>query len=404
MKFKLSRYFILTSLPVVAIVTAISAYSYIYFMTGVLVEHETKVNQHNTHLLGQILWPRFKPYIIWSKNKDVESLHAAPAVEEIDKIVTDLFYDSDIVKANLYNIDGLIVYSSQHSKIGENESDNPGFVSASNGRVRSNLTWRNEFHAFEKMIMDRDIVSSYVPLYDKNTREIIAVVELYSDVTDLVVSINRARNKIIIGTLACFGLLLGILYVLIMRADRIIKFQNKELINANKEISRLAYLDAVTRLPNRHRFDQELEEHIHHSRRNGEGFSLLYLDLDGFKAINDNYGHAAGDLILAVIAKRILQVLRKADSVYRLGGDEFAMLMPGANTPGAVTKVAEKLLVEIAAPIELGENMHHVSVSIGIACYPRSASNASELIHLADKAMYRAKAKGKNCYEIPQIE
>ena len=403
MKFRLRRYFLLTSLPVVALITTFSAYSYIYFATDILIEQETHANQDKTHFLGQLLWPQFQPHIIWSKDQDARSLRAAPAMAEIDKIVVDLFRDTDIIKAKLYNLDGITVYSSQHSQIGTDKSDNDGFISASNSSVRSNLTWRNEFHAFEKIIMERDVVSSYLPLYDTRTREVIAVVELYSDVTDLMARIHRSRNQVIFGALACFGLLLCTLYVLIVRADLLICRQHKELTAANEEISQLAYMDAVTQLLNRHRFDQDLEELIHHCRRDNEGFSLLYLDLDGFKAINDNHGHGAGDAILAEIARRLKRAVRDTDMVYRVGGDEFALLMPGANTPEDFSYVAENLLVKVAEPIEIGEQTHTVSVSIGIACYPRSASNAKTLIELADSAMYRAKAKGKNCYETPQI-
>ena len=403
MKFRLRRYFLLTSLPVVVIITTLSAYGYIYFATGILVEQETHASQHKTRFLGQLLWPQFQPHIIWSKDQDATSLRAAPAVAEIDKIVVGLFRGTDIIKAKLYNLDGITVYSSQSSQIGADKSDNDGFISASNGSVRSNLTWRNEFHAFEKIIMERDVVSSYLPLYDTRTREVIAVVELYSDVTDLMARIHRSRNQVIFGALACFGLLLGALYVLMVRADLLICRQYKELADANEEISHLAYIDNVTQLLNRHRFDQDLEELIHHCRRDNEGFSLLYLDLDGFKTINDNYGHGAGDAILAVIARRLKRAVRDTDMVYRVGGDEFALLMPGANAPEAVTHVAENLLVKVVEPIEISEHTHTISVSIGIACYPKSASNAKTLIELADSAMYRAKARGKNCYEIPQI-
>ena len=403
MKFRLRSYFLLASLPIVAIITSLSAYSYIYFATGILVEQETQASQDKTHFLAQLLWPRFEPHIIWSKDHDATSLRAAPEVSEIDKIVVGLFHGTNIIKAKLYNIDGLTVYSSQHSQIGANKSENPGFISASNGSVRSNLTWRNEFHAFEKIIIERDIVSSYLPLYDTRTREVIAVVELYSDVTYLMTHINRTRNQVIFGALACFGLLLGALYVLIVRADRLISCQHRELADANKEISRLAYMDAVTQLPNRHRFNQALEESIHQCRRDNECFSLFYLDLDGFKAINDNQGHGAGDAILAEIAQRLKRAVRSTDMVFRIGGDEFAILLSGANMPEAVTHVTEKLLINVAEPIEIGEHMLTVSVSIGIACYPKLASNSKTLIELADSAMYRAKSRGKNCYEISQI-
>ena len=399
MTFRLRRYFLLTSLPVVAIIIALSAYGYIHFATGLLVEQVTRTNQHETRLLGQLLWLRFQPYIKWSHDQDATALRTAQAVAEIDEIALNLFRGTDIMKAKLYNLDGVTVYSSEHAQIGGDKSDNPGFISASHGRVISNLTWRDEFHAFEKIVMKCDVVSSYLPLYDTRTREVIAVVELYSDVSDLVARIHHTRNQIIFGALACFALLLGALYILMVRADLLIRHQRQSLIDAHNEISRLAYTDAVTQLPNRHRFDQALEAQILHCRRHNEGFALLYLDLDGFKAINDSHGHGAGDAILAEIAQRLKQAVRETDMVYRVGGDEFALLMPGAITPEAAIQVVENLLSMVAQPIVISKFTYSMSVSIGIACYPKSTTSASELIELADSAMYRAKAKGKNCYE-----
>ena len=403
MTFRLRRYFLLTSLPVVVIITLLSAYGYIVFAKTILIEQESHASQQQTRLMSQLLWPRFQSHIMWSKDQDAISLSAAQAVADIDEILLDLFRGSNVIKVKLYNLDGFTVYSSQHSQIGADKSDNPGFMSASRGSVRSNLTWRNEFHAFEKIVMERDVVSSYLPLYDKRTREIIAVVELYSDVTDLVVRIDHTRNQVIFGAIVCLGFLLGLLYMLIVRADLHIRRQHDELIEANVEISRLAYKDAVTQLPNRHSFDQALEEQIHNCRRDSEGFSLLYLDLDSFKAINDGFGHGVGDAILAETAQRLKQSVRETDTVYRVGGDEFALLMPGANTPESATQIAKNLLARVSQPIEFGEHTHTVSTSIGIACYPRAASNARALIDLADAAMYRAKAKGKNCYETAEI-
>ena len=403
MSFRLRRYFLLTSLPVVAIVTLLSAYGYIHFATSILVEQESHANQQQTRVMGQLLWPRFQPHIMWSKGRDVQSLLGAPAISAIDEVMVGLFRGTNIIKAKLYNLDGTTAYSSEHSQIGVNKSDNPGFISASQGRARSNLTWRNDFHAFEKIIMERDVVSSYLPLYDTRTREVIAVVELYSDVTELVARIDQTRNQVVLGALICFGLLLGLLYVLVVRADLVIRRQHDALINANGEISRLAYTDAVTQLPNRHCFDQALEEQIQYSRRDSEGFSLLYFDLDGFKSINDDHGHGAGDAILAKIGQRLKHAVRETDMVYRVGGDEFALIMPGASTPESVTLVAENLLTKIDQPIEVGDQSLHLSISIGIACYPGAASDAKTLIKLADEAMYRAKAKGKNCYETARV-
>ena len=123
----------------------------------------------------------------------------------------------------------------------------------------------------------------------------------------------------------------------------------------------------------------------------------------GFKTINDDHGHGVGDAILAKIGQRLKHAVRETDMVYRVGGDEFALIMPGASTPESVTLVAEKLLLKTGQPIETAGQSLTLSISIGIACYPSEASDAKPLIKLADEAMYRAKAKGKNCYETARV-
>ena len=132
MKFRLRRYFLLTSLPVVAIVTLLSAYGYIHFASSILVEQESHANQQQTRVMGQLLWPRFQSHIMWSKGRDAQSLLGASAIAAIDEVMVGLFRGTNIIKAKLYNLDGTTAYSSEHSQIGVNKSDNPGFISALN--------------------------------------------------------------------------------------------------------------------------------------------------------------------------------------------------------------------------------------------------------------------------------
>lgn len=154
----------------------------------------------------------------------------------------------------------------------------------------------------------------------------------------------------------------------------------------------LSYYDDLTGLANRRLFSDRLQNSINMAHRNGESVSLFYLDLDRFKMINDTMGHAIGDEVLKGTAVRLLSTLRDSDTAARLGGDEFILLLPETDADGAAP-VAEKILHTLGEPHFIDGNEFTLSASIGIAVYPQDAENGEKLIHLADKAMYRAKHK-----------
>ena len=161
-----------------------------------------------------------------------------------------------------------------------------------------------------------------------------------------------------------------------------------ELRRAEQALEHLADHDPLTDLPNRHRLQRELRYAIAHAAQNGEGLSVLYLDLDGFKAINDRSGHAAGDRLLREIAQRLQQGLRQGDLVARVGGDEFVALLPGCRDADAARVIAESLRARLSPPYMLPDGLFRLDASFGIACYPADGSDAASLLAHADRAMY----------------
>ncbi|RZA09312.1 MAG: GGDEF domain-containing protein [Moraxellaceae bacterium] len=157
-----------------------------------------------------------------------------------------------------------------------------------------------------------------------------------------------------------------------------------------------ANYDLLTGLPNRRLFTDRLEQDIKHAERVGAQVALLFIDLDRFKAANDNFGHDAGDILLRLVAERIRACIRETDTVARLGGDEFMVILQGFADIGHVEVVAEKILETLASPFKIFENTADISSSIGIAFYPKDAATAEELQKNSDQAMYSAKAGGRN--------
>ena len=175
--------------------------------------------------------------------------------------------------------------------------------------------------------------------------------------------------------------------------------QNAELKKLYEQMARHATYDSLTNLPNRKHFDDHLAETIASAERDKKSFAVLYLDLDGFKTINDDLGHGVGDQIIEHTARRLEQCVRKGDFVARVGGDEFTILLRDI-TSFDVSKVAEKTIAVLAEPFTIAANALRITTSIGVATYPHDGTDANALIQNADSAMYDAKRSGKNRYRI----
>lgn len=172
-----------------------------------------------------------------------------------------------------------------------------------------------------------------------------------------------------------------------------------ELKMAQTELHRLAFYDQLTGLANRQLFRDRLDHAVKTCKRRGQQAALLFLDLDGFKRINDTLGHDAGDTLLTQVAEWLKECVRDADSVARLGGDEFTVLLSEVSGPDAAARVATNILNALSQRIRLRDHDIGVTVSIGIAMIPGDSDDSASLMKFADLAMYRAKEVGRNNYQ-----
>ncbi|MEH6826179.1 MAG: diguanylate cyclase [Motiliproteus sp.] len=174
----------------------------------------------------------------------------------------------------------------------------------------------------------------------------------------------------------------------------------KNRINAEEQALHMAQHDSLTGLPNRRLFDELSKHSISTAKREGLSRAILFVDIDGFKKINDSFGHAAGDQVLVMIAERLLERVRESDIVARFGGDEFVVLLTENCDVAGTEKVASEIIIVISQPFDIGGRAAGVGASIGIAIYPDHGTCIENLLQKSDAAMYLAKESGKNCYRL----
>ena len=162
-----------------------------------------------------------------------------------------------------------------------------------------------------------------------------------------------------------------------------------------ERLRHMATHDALTGLPNRSLLSDRIRMAIAHARRTGLGFSILALDLDGFKKVNDALGHPVGDRLLRIAAARLNDTLRDVDTLARVGGDEFVAVLPGASSDGEILTIARRMIATVQQPFDIDGHTLYVGTSIGAAVFPQHGDTEVKLLAHADSAMYRAKETGK---------
>jgi diguanylate cyclase (GGDEF)-like protein/PAS domain S-box-containing protein len=190
----------------------------------------------------------------------------------------------------------------------------------------------------------------------------------------------------------------------VQKSNRIIGVTSDISLQKETEsmLANRAMYDRLTGLPNRYLLDDRLQQHIANTSRSGDSFILVTLDLDFFKQVNDTWGHAAGDILLVELGKRVSACLRNTDTVARLGGDEFVFIYTCARDKEqyATEQVMTRLYGLFQEPISLGETMYKISSSMGVSFFPKHATDVPTLFEHADEALYCSKAAGKNTYTI----
>ncbi|WP_218892037.1 putative bifunctional diguanylate cyclase/phosphodiesterase [Granulicella arctica] len=211
--------------------------------------------------------------------------------------------------------------------------------------------------------------------------------------------ISQSSFMLILPAFSLCGLIMTlVLSTLDTRFDLLLLRSHLSLEDANKRLKILASVDALTGIPNRNAFIEKTEERLLQAARDGRPFSVMYLDLEEFKNVNDFLGHAAGDELLKAFARELTAHVRSGDFVARLGGDEFVVLLNGLGQPKEAASIATSILDRLRKDFIVQNMTLRITASVGIATYPIDGSSVSALLNNADTAMYAAKQNGRNSY------
>lgn len=259
--------------------------------------------------------------------------------------------------------------------------------------VEYELEWCDQLDLALNKILSQEFDVALLDYYwgDANARDLLNAARVQACRTPIVVMTDEMETEVdreAIRAGAADYLIKGqIDHLLLERALRY-AIERKQ---TEQHLSRLAHYDPLTDVPNRILFRDRLEHAIHLAERDNTSFTLMFIDLNGFKQVNDNFGHDAGDAIIRICAERLNACLRRSDSVARMGGDEFTLLLQNIANNTDVAHLAEKVICAIAQPADINGYEVVVGCSIGIAIYPQAGRDADTLLKHADMAMYKAK-------------
>lgn len=402
--FRLMRFFSLSSLVGLAVVTACLIWTYRELTVRHLIDHESRANVALTRAFSNTVWARYRSFVLGSAGKTRAALLADATLVRLRADVFETMSGLQIVKIKIYNLDGLTVFSTDEAQIGEDKSANPGFRAARAGIVASQITYRESVDTFEGVLNKRNLIASYIPIRSRSDGPPEGVFEVYSDVTALLHEQEVQQRQSTWIVLAALAMLYVFLFLMMRKADRIIARQEQERAAKEADVRHQAYHDALTGLPNRTSFSEQLNAAVSLATRNGHSGALMFIDLDRFKNVNDSLGHDAGDTLLKVVSARIVSCLRRSDLLFRLGGDEFTIVLPRIAAPDEAAVLARRILDAVAVPLTIHGRALHTSASIGIAIYPGEGENMEALLKNADAAMYRAKESGRGTFAFYHTE
>lgn len=361
----------------------------------IFVKHNINDAEQDATGISQALFEHERDMFLGSDSEKEITLNVAPEdFLRLDERMKTYLHPLNIVKIKVFSTDRKIIYSTDHSIIGQIDVHNEKLNRALKGEVVSKLEKKdNVWDLAGEKRYDIDLVETYLPVRDKNN-EIIGSFEVYLDISRYQKEIEEfLKSFMIIGTVILV-LVFGFLFVQMRQGTN-------QLSKIQKELEKLSATDVLTGIFNRRHLFSRAEEEFAKTQRqislkNEDSVGYIMIDVDDFKKVNDTCGHIIGDEILKELANRLKSSIRKYDIVGRYGGEEFLVILPNSNFE-TTQKVAERIWKAVKEkPFIVKESSHNITVSLGIACLIKEDKELDAVLNRADKGLYKAKNLGRD--------
>ena len=393
---KSNRYHLIASLiGIVSVVCLMVLYRQIALTS--MVDHESRSNQAIAKLLSQAVRPSYSQLL--ARSAVAAPTAESPRVARLRQDIQRLTSETRLLVVNIYNPDGVAIFSTNTSNIGINRASSPALKRALGGQTASDISFPEQIEAFGKMHNNVSVVTSHVGVYgDADNPEV--VFEVRSDVSELYTRMQRTQWQIVIGVLGSTATFYLLLLTGARRLERAEAARREESERNEARIRFQASHDALTGLHNRHEFERGAERLIELARENRGEHALCFMDLDQFKVVNDTCGHIAGDELLRQLSVLLQDAVRKNDTLARLGGDEFGILMENCSMKHArrTATLVQRNIQEFQFFWE-GEKFQ-IGVSIGLVAIDETTASVTDLLKQADAACYVAKDMGRNQIQV----
>lgn len=316
------------------------------------------------------------------------------ALDTLDQRMDKFLSPHGILKVKVFSLDGTVIYSTDRSIIGAINASNPNLVKALQGEPVSKLQTKRSFLDIKsEQRFDVDVVETYVPI--RNAQGVVVgCFEIYQDTTIF-------RDEVANGVTMSVVVLGTVLLLVFSIAYLFLRTAVNRLLDAQEKLQYLAIRDSLTGLINRREIAMRGEQEFARYKRLSIGsecspYSVMMIDLDHFKSINDSYGHAVGDQVLKMVADYLSQAVRQYSNVGRYGGEEFILVLPGGSSEDAYS-IAERIRSGISRqPLEFDGGVVSVTLSIGVSLVSEDDVCFEDTVDRADRALYQAKGQGRD--------
>lgn len=363
----LTRNYSIASLIGIVLVASSIVYFYQTMAVKSLTERESQSNSDLGRSIANTVWPKYADYVWFAPSNTIDKLASLPVVDEIRKDILQKVRGLRVVKVKIYNMEGLVVFSTEPEQIGSNEGDNAGFLSSRNGRDASEIIFHDEFSSYEGMINDRNLIASYVSVRRSLDQPVEGVFEIYSDVTPLLGEINNTSQQILLIVTSLMLLLYLFLMVIVRRAHLQINAHDAEQQETQQQrLDYLEYHDEMTGLLNRKGLLRKIHHYEMEERISKVGLGVVAIKLLNLQALSGALGHQRVTQLLRLAAERVRSCASGSQNLSHLDSSEFILVVENLFSDRELDFLVEKIIHLFEEPFSIDGRSVALSVSIGI--------------------------------------